>query len=320
MTSATERSLQGAGLHPSARAFLEARANAPQPYEVSLEEFRRRPSAPVEERAGVKLGGVVDETIAGGSGQALRIRIYTPVGRGPFPAMVWMHAGSFVKGNLDTSDATCRELAHRTECVIASVDYRLAPEWPFPAPLEDCYAALAWLTENSAKFGGDPRVLGVGGESSGGNLAAATVLLAKRRGSPPIQFQVLFEPLLDASCDSDSCHEFAEGYILTRRQMLWMYAQYAPGTSPFEPLLSPLHCEDLRGLPPAVVVTVEFDPARDEGQSYARRLAQADVAVLHACLPGMLHHFPGERAVATVSNLVSELFSTRHLLRTSHSA
>ena len=318
MTPEANKPGAGAALHPSARAFLEAMRHAPQPDQVSLEEFRDATGARVPQRACVQLGEVIDETIPGGSGQALPIRIYRPAGSGPFPAMVWMHAGSFVKGSLETSDPSCRELAHMSECLIISVDYRLAPESPFPKPLHDCYAALSWACGHCARFGGDSRALGVGGQSSGGNLAAATALLAKQKGGPAVQFQVLFEPVLDASCGSDSCHELAEGYILTRRQMLWMYAQYAPGISPYDPLLSPLHSEDLSGLPAAVVVTVEFDPARDEGQRYARRLAESKVPVRHACLPGMLHHFPGEEAITTVSSLLDDLLSAQRLRPTNH--
>jgi len=195
---------------------------------------------------------------------------------------------------------------------VVAVDQRLSPEARFPAPLEDVYASLQWSMGHAQELGGGAQALiGVAGESSGGNLAAAVTLLARDRGAPELHFQLLIEPILDAHCNTDSMHELAEGYVLTRQQLLWAYQQYAPGVEPSDPLLSPLLAKDLRGLPPAVVVTIEYDPARDEGEHYAAALATAGVRVLSARIPGMLHHFTGPDLIPTAAKLLRELLHQR---------
>jgi acetyl esterase len=150
-----------------------------------------------------------------------------------------------------------------------------------------------------------------GGESSGGNLAAAMTFLARDNGRPKISFQLLIEPLLDAHCSMPSVDEFADGYVLTKRQLIWMYQQYAPGVSPDNPLLSPLRAPDLHGLPPAAIVTIEYDPVRDEGEQYAERLKAAGVPVFHTRIAGMVHHFPGPEAMPTAARLLQELFRSQ---------
>jgi acetyl esterase len=295
-------------LHPDAQAFLAKMGNAPQPQDVPLEEFRRAAGALIPTGPPLEIGAVKNLQIAGGDGQPMQIRVYVPQGTPPFPMMVWAHGGSFIRGTLDLFDAGRRAFTKASNCIVVAVDQRLSPEARFPAPLEDVYAALRWATAHAHDLGGGAQALiGVAGESSGGNLAAAAALLARDRGGPPLGFQLLIEPILDARCDTTSMHELGEGYVLTRQQLLWAYQQYAPGVEATSPLLSPLLAKDLRGLPPAVVVTIEYDPARDDGERYVAALAAADVRVLSARIPGMLHHFSGPDLIPTAAKLLREL-------------
>ena len=298
-------------LHPDAQAFLAKMKNVPQPQDIPLEEFRKAAGALIATGPPLEIGAVENLEILGGDGDSLKIRVYVPEGTGPFPVAVWAHGGSFVRGTLDLFDAGRRAFTKASRCIVVAVDQRLSPEAQFPAPLDDVYAAFTWASAHAADWRGDPALIGIAGESSGGNLAAALALLARDRGRPRIAFQLLIEPILDAGCQSDSMRELGEGYILTRQQLLWAYKQYAPGVPSSEPLLSPLLAKDLSGLPSAVVVTIEYDPARDEGEQYAARLAEAGVRVLKARIPGMLHHFTGPDLIPTAAKLLNELLN-RH--------
>ena len=299
-------------LHPDAQAFLAKMGNAPQPQDVPIEEFRRAASALIPTGPPLEIGAVKNIQIPGGDGQPMQIRVYVPQGMGPFPIMVWAHGGSFIRGTLDLFDAGRRAFTKASSCIVVAVDQRLSPEAHFPAPLEDVYAALQWTAGQAGELGGDAQAsIGVAGESSGGNLAAAAALLARDRGGPPLGFQLLIEPILDAHCDTGSMRELSEGYVLTRQQLIWAYQQYAPGVAANNPLLSPLLAKDLRGLPAAVVITIEYDPARDEGERYAAALAAADVRVLSARIPGMLHHFPGPDLIPTAAKLLRQLLQQR---------
>jgi acetyl esterase len=293
-------------LHPDAQAFLARMKDVPQPQDIPLEEFRDAARALIPTGPSLKIGAVENFDIGGGA-RSLQVRVYVPEGPGPFPLAVWAHGGSFVRGTLDLFDAGRRAFTKASECIVVAVDQRLSPEAQFPAPLEDVYAALRWALAHAREWAGDPTSIGVAGESSGGNLAAALALLSRDRGGPRLRFQLLIEPILDARCESASMRELGEGYVLTRQQLLWAYQQYAPGISPNDPLLSPLLAKDLSGLPPAVVITLEYDPARDEGEQYAERLAAAGVRVLKARIPGMLHHFTGPDLVPTAAKLLREL-------------
>jgi acetyl esterase len=240
------------------------------------------------------------------------LRIYVPEGEGPFSALVWIHGGSFVRGTLDMFDAGRRAFAKASGCIVVAVDQRLSPEAQFPKPLEDAHAALLWTVENAARFGGDPARIGVAGESSGTNIAAALTLKlrdAKTPKTPQLAFQVLLMPLVDAHCNTQSMNEFADGYVLTRRQLIWAYQQYAPNVDRNDPLISPLLAKDLSGLPPAVIVTIEFDPVRDEGEAYAKRLEQSGVPVRRARIPGMVHHFAGPDLIPTAARLLRDVLS-----------
>ena len=225
--------------------------------------------------------------VAGGK---IAVRVYRPEGDGPFPCHVYIHGGGFWLGDLDMSDTFCRSVAVGAGCIVASVDYRLAPEVKFPVPTEDCYAALLWVVDHAAELDIDPSRVSVGGGSAGGNLTAVTALLARDRGGPPLVLQVLEIPVCDLTMSQPSIEENGEGYLLTRSGMEayrdYYLADPADATNPYA---SPLLAPDLSGLPPALVMTCEFDPLRDEGEAYAKRLAEAGVPVTHRRWDGHFH-------------------------------
>ena len=242
------------------------------------------------------VGSVENITIADG----IPGRVYRPAGSGPFPTVVYYHGGGFVIGDLDTHDGICRLLSNDVGAVVVSVAYSLAPEHHFPRAVEDAYLALAWVAEHIDDFGGDAARLAVGGDSAGGNLSAVCAQLAKVDG-PALAAQLLVYPAVDLLGDYPSREQNAEGYFLTLGEMRWFAEHYlgVAETSPetaalaVDPRLSPLLAADLSGLPPAVVVTAEFDPLRDEGDAYAEALLAAGVKVEHRQFPGLIHGFYG---------------------------
>jgi acetyl esterase len=233
---------------------------------------------------------VEDTTIPGPAG-SIPVRIYTPHGDGPFPALVYCHGGGWVLGNIDTVDVPCRRLASQAQCVVVSVDYRLAPEHRFPAAAEDAYAAFRWLVANAAGHHVDPDRIAVGGDSAGGNLAAVVSLMARDHGGPMPAFQLLLYPVTDGTLDTASYRENADGYLLTRESMAWFWNHYIGEADRTHPYASPLHADDHAGLPAAFVVTAEFDPLRDEGEAYARRLAAAGTPAQCKRYDGTIHGF-----------------------------
>lgn len=236
------------------------------------------------------IGSIRDEQIAGPAGD-LAIRIYTPTGDGPFGVFVNYHGGGWVIGDLDTSDAVCRSLAEAARCVVVSVDYRLAPENPAPAAIEDCWAALQWVAENQQSLGGNG-VLAVGGESAGACLAATMSMHARDLETPNIDFQLLAYPVVDADLTRQSYIDNGDGYLLTTATMQWFWDQYCPDQGlRANPALSPLQAEDLTDLPATLIVTAEFDPLRDEGELYGQRLKDAGVAAEIMRCDGLVHDF-----------------------------
>ncbi|MEM7413135.1 MAG: alpha/beta hydrolase [Myxococcota bacterium] len=234
---------------------------------------------------------VIDRTIPGPAGE-IPVRVYLPEGDGPFPGLVYFHGGGFVVGNLDTHDGVCRQLANGAGCAVVSVDYRLAPEHRFPAAPEDCYAATAWVAKEGAALGIDTSRLAVGGDSAGGNLTAATTLLARERGGPKLRFQLLVYPVTDCAFDTASYEENATGYFLTRSLMRWFWDQYlAEPAEAEQAIASPLRAQDVAGLPPGICITAGYDPLRDEGEAYAKRLVDAGVACPVSRYDGMIHGF-----------------------------
>jgi len=282
------------GLDPQARAVLEqmAAAGGPALNELSVEEARAGSAAlTAMQGAPEAVAGVEDRTLAGPGG-ALPVRIYTPFGRGPFPVLMYFHGGGWVIGDIASSDGLCRALANAAGCIVISVDYRLAPEHPFPAAADDAYRATLWAAENASAFGGDASRIAVCGDSAGGNLAAVVALMARDRGAPALRFQLLVYPVTDAACDTPSYRENADGYFLTRDAMRWFWGHYVPNEADRgNPYASPLRAADLALLPPALVITAEFDPLRDEGERYAERLRAAGNPVELARYEGMIHGF-----------------------------
>jgi acetyl esterase len=224
---------------------------------------------------------------------AVPIRIYSPDRVSPSPALVYFHGGGWVVCDLDTHDVICRAIARRSGAVVISVDYRLAPEHKFPAAVIDCYAATKWVAANAEHLGIDPRRIAVGGDSAGGNLAAVVSLQSRDEAGPHIALQVLVYPVTDlSSFATPSYREFAEGYGLTAPEMEWFRAQYLARPEDARCFhASPLLAPDLHGLPPALVITAECDPLRDEGEAYAKRLEGAGVPVRYTCYAGMIHPF-----------------------------
>lgn len=231
------------------------------------------------------------EVLVPAAGRRLALRVYEPRGEGPFPVLLYFHGGGFVFGGLDEADHLCAAFANRTPCLVVSVDYRLSPENRFPAALEDAKEALLWTFGHAAEFGGDPERIGVAGESAGANLAAVLCRLA--RGGPRLAFQLLLCPWTDlSSFESGSRGLFGRGPWLPLANLDYYRDQYLGNAAlAADPRASPLKAEDLGGLPPAHVVTAEFDPLRDEGEAYARRLAEAGCRVTTRRYEGMIHSF-----------------------------
>jgi acetyl esterase/lipase len=284
------------GLDPQAQALLTqlVASRLPPLNRLSPQEARRA-AAELASLHGAPdaVARVEDRTIPGPEG-ALQIRVYAPDGRGPFPVLVYFHGGGWVIGNLDTVDGPCRAMANAACCVVVSVDYRLAPEHKFPAAAEDAYASVQWVATNAPTIDVDPTRIAVGGDSAGGNLAAVVALMGRDRGAPLLSYQVLVYPVTDAACDTASYRENADGYLLTRDMMRWFWGHYLRNDADSQnPYASPLRAQDVRGVPPALIVTAEFDPLRDEGEAYAARLRAAGVPVQLTRYDGMIHGFFG---------------------------
>jgi acetyl esterase len=305
---------------PSLKVVLDALAQneGPQLHELSPQDARTFFDQMQLPSAEVPVAHVENRTIPGPAGE-LPVRVYRPEADAPLPVLVFYHGGGWVIGSLETHDGTCRELASQAGCVVVSVDYRLAPEHRHPAAADDCYAALTWVAENAAEVGGDPSRLAVGGDSAGGNLSAVVALLARERGGPALALQLLIYPVTDADFETASYGENAEGYLLTRDAMLWFWDHYVP--DPADRALAtaaPLRADDLSGLPAALVLTAEFDPLRDEGEAYARRLEEAGVRVTATRYDGMIHGFfamgalvpPARKAVAEAALALRGAFAS----------
>ena len=237
------------------------------------------------------VGDIEDRAIAGPGGE-LKLRIYTPKGKGPFPLIVFFHGSGFVICSLDTHDTMCRHLCAGTAAVVVSVDYRLAPEHKFPAAPDDCLAATRWAGAHAAELNADPSRIAVAGDSAGGNLAAVTALRVRDEGGPALCAQLLIYPVTDADTNNASYRDNAEGYGLTREGMIWFWNHYLGNQADAaNPHVSPLRAENLSGLPPAFMQTAEYDPLRDEGELYASRLIAAGVPTRLARYDGMNHGF-----------------------------
>jgi acetyl esterase/lipase len=238
---------------------------------------------------------VVERAIPGPAGE-IPVRIYRPAPDGPLPALVYFHGGGWTIGDLDIYDPSCRALANAVGCTVVSVDYRLAPEHKFPCAVDDAFAATRWVAEHATELGVDAARLGVAGDSAGGNLAAVVSLLARDARGPDLAFQLLVYPVTDYEFESESMAANATGYFLELESMRWFYDQYlADETQGDDWRFSPVRAADLSGLPPAFVLTAEFDPLRDQGEAYARKLEEAGVPVELRRYDGVFHGFFGMR-------------------------
>ena len=224
------------------------------------------------------------------SADGIPIRIYRP-SEGQLPCLVYFHGGGWVIGDLETHDAPCRHLANKTGCVVIAVDYSLAPEDPYPASINDAYAATCWIAAHASELAIDDQRIAVGGDSAGGNLAACVALRARDEAGPQIIHQMLVYPVTDAAMDTPSYEENATGYMLTKDSMTWFWNHYADEEQRFEAYASPLRASSLTGLPAATIVTAGFDPLRDEGEAYGARLSESGVQTLVKRYDGLIHGF-----------------------------
>ena len=233
----------------------------------------------------------VDDISIPGPAGLINIRKYTPSDSSVMPVLIYLHGGGWTLGDLDSHDELCRRLARTTDCIVVSVDYRLAPENPHPAGLDDSLAAINWVVENAQSFGGDPRLLAVGGDSAGGQLSAAVCLRIRDEGGPQLALQLLIYPALRASFETLSYFENATGKWLTRADCIWFWANYLGESSHLDPYACPGEAVDLKGLPRALIITAGGDPVRDDGEMYGFKLRAAGVQTLSRRFPGMIHGF-----------------------------
>jgi acetyl esterase len=282
------------GIDPQVQEFLDELKSLKAPPLATLTPKEARmgmiassaalgPPEPVEK--------IEDRQVPGPAG-AIPVRIYRPDVAGPLPVLVYFHGGGWVLGEIATHEAFCCSVCNAVACIVVSVGYRLAPEHKYPAAAEDAYAATRWVFEHAGRFGGDPQRIAIGGDSAGGNLAAAVALMARDRAAFRPVLQVLVYPITDFNLDRPSYHENADGYLLSREDMAWFWRCYlSKEEDGCEPYASPLRAPDLAGLPPALVITAEYDPLRDEGEAYAARLRAACVPVVLTRYTGMIHGF-----------------------------
>ncbi|HVV98805.1 MAG TPA: alpha/beta hydrolase [Planctomycetaceae bacterium] len=281
-------------LDPQAAEYLERlrTASPTAPYLLSVEAARES-VVPVPPPESVHVD-ITDSRITA-EGREIAIRIYRPQGStaaADRPLVVFFHGGGWVLGDLNSHDGLCRVLTRDADAVLVSVEYRLAPEFPYPAALEDALLAIRWVVQHAAELGANPNRLVVAGDSAGANIAAAAALRSRDEGGPPIAFQLLMYPVTDRSFETASYLDNATGYQLTRSAMMWFWRQYLQDEDPdCERYTSVLRNPDLSGLPPAYVLTAEYDPLRDEGDAYAESLQAAGVTVAHRRCPGLIHGF-----------------------------
>jgi len=279
-------------LHPQAQAMIDAFATGPSLDYTTLTgaEFRAAFDVPSPAVVGPDLARIEDRTISGAAGP-MRVRLYYPEGVGAFPITLYVHGGGFVVGSPDTTDGICRTLAAGANSLVISPDYRLAPEAPFPAGVDDCWAALNWAHEHAGEIGGDAARMAVAGDSSGGNFAAVIAQMSRERG-PSLRHQLLLYPVLDYSFETSSHIEFKQGYFLTAQMIRWFWRQYLPNDETENDWrASPLRQAILENIPAATIFTAEYDVLRDEAELYASRLIGAGIPTAVKRWTGQIHGF-----------------------------
>jgi acetyl esterase len=281
-------------LHPALRELIDeklANTTAPQ-WQLPIGQVRssfRAFWSPAMTGAPVEVASVENRTVDTEAGP-VRVRVFTPEADGRVPIMMYFHGGGYVKGGLDETDVFCRRLARTTGYIVVSVEYRLSPEHPFPAALDDAYHASLWAYENAEELGGTNDSFSVSGESAGGNLAAVTCLIARSDEKIEIRRQILLQPVVDFTLSFPSISMPATECLVPRDDLAWYYEEYCSGdTRDFR--VSPIFADDLSGLPPALIITAEHDTLRDEGKAYADRLRAAGVPTQYSCYSGMIHGF-----------------------------
>jgi acetyl esterase len=283
-------------LDPQVAALLAeaAASGARQLWELPLAEARAQATREMLAKAGPPepVESVLELVVP--ASPVVPVTLFRPAGvSAPVPALVFFHGGGWVLGERRTHESLCRALSNAADIAVASVEYRLAPEHPFPAASADAWAATAWIAERAASLVLDPERLAVGGDSAGGNLAATVARRARDEGLG-LACQLLVYPATDLAHESSSYEQFAEGYGLTRTEMRWYIDLYLQGAAPDDPLASPLGAADFEGLPPAIVATVEYDVLRDEGEAYAAALARSGVPVELRRFAGLAHGSIGD--------------------------
>ena len=311
-------------LDPQAANVIELiiKSGRPAYHQLSPKDARQlfRDTRPASTPPAPQIGDVRDLTADGPRGP-IPLRVYRPAGMTDsrrLPALVFFHGGGWVIGDLETHDVACRQITAEAGVSVIAVDYRLAPEHKFPAAVDDAWAATRWIAAHAAELGINADRLAVGGDSAGGNLAAVVALLARDAGAPRIRLQILTYPVTDLASESRSYEELADGYMLTRDGMRWFRAHYlGKEEDAADWRVSPLRAPSLAGLPPALVITAGYDPLRDEGEAYARRLREAGVTVDAVCFGGMIHGFvPMGRLIDTAFRAVALIAgSLRYALR-----
>ena len=285
-------------LTTEARAALAAREGAPPLHTLSVAEARAASAASrVKPETPEPVARVEDLSIPGSAGD-IPVRLYSPGPHEQLPTVVYFHGGGWVLGDLDSHDPLCRTLANRAGAAVVSIDYRLAPEHKYPAAAEDAYAAALWLSEHGSEWGADPTRIAVCGDSAGGNLAAAAALMARDRGGPEIRAQALIYPVTNCDFEVESYRANGDGSMgLSEDGMRWFWRCYAHSPAEAaEPYASPLRADTLIGLPPALVITAEYDALRDEGEAYAARLERSGVPTELVRYDGVIHGFVGQLA------------------------
>lgn len=287
------------GLSNNAKLYLEAFYSGPKIQELSPEVVREAMSAaPAPENLEVPPVANVEQRQIAVDGGEITVRIYTPSGEGPFPLLVYYHGGGWVIGDLETSDAGCRLLAEETKRVVVSVEYRLAPEFKFPIPIEDSYTALCWARDHASELNAKADDIVVSGDSAGGNIATVMTIISRDQNGPAITAQALIYPVTNLDFTTPSYEKFADGYGLDKDLMIWFGEYYVNEEKDYKnPYVSPLLHQDVSGLPPAVIVAAENDVLLDEGAAYRDRLKESGVNVEYSIIPGSVHGYFSNMAV-----------------------